>query len=47
MTNLLERAINTDDPDIAAKIIQHALPAVGNRNQLTRPSSVRRASVRQ
>jgi hypothetical protein len=25
MTNLLERAIKTDDPDIAAKIIQHAL----------------------
>jgi hypothetical protein len=25
MTNLLERAINTDDPEIAAKITQHAL----------------------
>jgi len=25
MTNLLERAINADDPDVAAKIIQHAL----------------------
>ena len=25
MTNVLERAINTDDPDRAAKIIQHAL----------------------
>ena len=25
MTNLLERAISTDDPDVAAKIIQHAL----------------------
>jgi hypothetical protein len=25
MTNLLERAIKADDPDIAAKIIQHAL----------------------
>jgi hypothetical protein len=25
MTNLLERAIKTDDPDIAAKIIQHTL----------------------
>jgi hypothetical protein len=25
MTNVLERAINTDDPDRAAKIIQHVL----------------------
>jgi hypothetical protein len=25
MTNLVERAISTDDPDRAAKIIQHAL----------------------